>query len=92
MNYYGLWVKFKDGHNEFYNPAEKALVRPKILGTKMPNEYFFTRDDLSLHQRIVKKLFCGACYQDVEFHFSEIRPQDPDFADIDAYFNQRSPA
>lgn len=91
MNYYAIWVRYKEGHNEFYDPAVKKFFRPKKIGEKMESRLFFFLDDLMLHQRIVEKMFCGICHGDIQLHLSEIRPCDPDYLEISNYFEKRKP-
>ncbi len=90
MNYYAIWVRFEDGHNEFYDPKLRQLFRPKI-SERMESRHFFMLDDLTMHQRIVEKMFRGTCARDIALHLSEIRPCDPDYFEISNYFEQRNP-
>lgn len=80
MNYYAIRLVFDDDSNLFYHPESQGFV---LLpnGEAMPKEWFFTKDDLSIHTKIVDTIVENTCKHHglIRKFLTEIRPQDPDY-------------
>ncbi len=86
MNYFSIWISFFDNSNLFYNPRNHT-IESLPEGSKMPSDWFFRARDLPGHQATCIHL-AGDRYQGepIKYHLTELRPQDPDYAEVHRHF------